>query len=658
MQYRREVDGLRAVAVLSAIFFHAGFATFGGGYVGVDVFFVVSGYLITSIILAEHKAGTFSLTSFYERRARRILPALFVVMLACLPFAWAWSLPSEVRSFSDSLVAVTMFSSNILFWLTSGYFEHDAELRPMLHTWSLAVEEQYYVFFPLFLLFMWRFRKRWTLIVLVIVAALSLLLAQKMTFASPSTSYYLLPTRGWELLVGVFVALYFFDNPAPHFGRFTSEIGGVVGLALIAYAIFAFDRTTPFPSYYTLAPTVGTALILLFSGPGTLVGRLLGNRVFVGIGLISYSAYLWHQPMFAFARQWLGRDPSKLALLGLAAIAMVAAYFSWKYIETPFRNKQKFSRRQIFIYSLVGAIFFVAVGIEGHQLRIKTLWQMEHPHLVTFSQPSMKAPARDCPNPPQKLRFSFCKITGSGPKRVVLWGDSHAGALAEDAPAIPGAELYSIWHYGCPPVAGVRRFDHGADSVDCNRLSILDGYAHYVAALKPDVVILDARWSLYLEGWQRQGVLQVAHKLLTDSDTDATIRPIAQRKALLRSHLLQTIEMFSQHARVILLTQVPDYGPTGFHRLEVSNFSLPIEDMLAWHKDEMDVMDSLKGTPNLTVVDMKRLFCSDVSCVTRKNGVLLYADDDHLSPRGADLSWPLIVGTVGQELTTGNVAQQ
>ncbi len=178
MNYRREIDGLRALAVLSVILFHAGFETFSGGFVGVDVFFVISGYLVTTIILAELEQGSFSILNFYERRARRILPALFLVMLVCVPFAWFWLLPSDMKDFSQSLVAVSVFASNILFWRESGYFDTAAELKPLLHTWSLAVEEQYYVLFPLFLMLFWRLGKRSILVMLGLVFVASLDVAE------------------------------------------------------------------------------------------------------------------------------------------------------------------------------------------------------------------------------------------------------------------------------------------------------------------------------------------------------------------------------------------------------------------------------------------------------------------------------------------------
>jgi peptidoglycan/LPS O-acetylase OafA/YrhL len=199
MKYRREIDGLRALAVLPVILFHAGFKTFSGGFVGVDVFFVISGYLITSIILAEKEAGTFTLVKFYERRARRILPALFLVMAACLPFAWLWLFPRDMKSFSQSLVAVSVFASNVLFWRTSGYFDTAAELKPLLHTWSLGVEEQYYVFFPILIILTWLLGKRWIPVMLGVVGVVSFVAGQWISATNPTAAFFLLTNAGGNL---------------------------------------------------------------------------------------------------------------------------------------------------------------------------------------------------------------------------------------------------------------------------------------------------------------------------------------------------------------------------------------------------------------------------------------------------------------------------
>ena len=367
MIYRREIDGLRALAVLPVILFHAGFQVFSGGFVGVDVFFVISGYLITTIIQSELEQGKFSIVNFYERRARRILPALFLVMLVCIPLAWFLLLPSDMKDFSRSLVAVSVFASNILFWSESGYFDTAAELKPLLHTWSLAVEEQFYVVFPLFLMLFWKLGKRLTLVALGLILITSLALAQWASYANPSAAFFLLPTRGWELLIGAFAAFYLSQGSRKDFGKSLSEIGGWLGLSLILYAVFAYSKATPFPGLYALVPVLGAALIILFATEHTSVGKFVGNKAFVGIGLISYSAYLWHQPLFAFARYGGYSNSDTLIFLSLSIFSIVLAFLSYLFVEKTFRNKSKLSKKSIFITSLLGSIFFIGLGLYGYK---------------------------------------------------------------------------------------------------------------------------------------------------------------------------------------------------------------------------------------------------------------------------------------------------
>jgi len=366
VKYRKEIDGLRAVAVLPVIFFHAGIGLFSGGFVGVDVFFVISGYLITTIILTEKDAGTFTITGFYERRARRILPALFYVMFACTPFAWSWMTPSQLSNFAESFVSVSLFYSNIWFWADSGYFEIAAELKPLLHTWSLAIEEQYYLFFPIFILALWPFGKKLTVSLLILVSAISLFLAQWGSVNYPAATFYLLPTRVWELLLGsltAFYLLYRHEKTNTKLPPLAGEALSFLGLIFIVYAIIAFNETTPFPSFYALLPTVGTALIILFGTSQTFTGRILSNRLLVGIGLVSYSAYLWHHPLFAFARIRSISEPSSELMLALGFLTLPMAYLSWKYVEKPFRNRQAYDRKFVFASSLTGMAAVICVGI-------------------------------------------------------------------------------------------------------------------------------------------------------------------------------------------------------------------------------------------------------------------------------------------------------
>ncbi len=365
MNYRREIDGLRAIAIVPVVLFHAGFTSFSGGYVGVDVFFVISGYLLTTIIYGEIVQNRFSILKFYERRIRRIMPALVLVILVCLPPAMFWMLPWQLMEFGRSVMAVSLFSSNFFFWSESGYFAPVAESKPLLHTWSLAVEEQFYVFLPLFLILVWRYGKKALLALILIGAFASLLLAEWGWRFSPNAAFYLLPTRAWELLAGSAVAVVLLDfEPKP--GTRT-ELASLVGLALILYSIFVFDDYTPFPSLWTGLPVLGTAIIILFCRSQSLIGRLLGTPLCVGIGLISYSAYLWHQPLFAFARlaHWSEIGFGPIVMIALGLLSFFLAWASWKFVEGPFRDKT-FSAKQIFRFFAIASVSLLSLGLVAH----------------------------------------------------------------------------------------------------------------------------------------------------------------------------------------------------------------------------------------------------------------------------------------------------
>lgn len=366
MEYRREIDGLRALAVIPVILFHAGFQAFSGGFVGVDIFFVISGYLITSIILAEKKAGTFTLINFYERRARRILPALYVVMATSLLVGYFSIMPDEYKNLGQSIVATTLFSNNILLILTSGYWDLASEFKPLLHTWSLGVEEQYYLLFPIFILLAWRLGKHWIITILAIVAITSVVFSELSALDKPIFNFFNLLSRGWEILLGAFVAFYFdkkngiLNQPI---NRFAREFASFFGLFLIFIAIFLFDKKTPFPSLFTLIPTIGAVFIILFANQQTLVGKLLSGKLFVGVGLVSYSTYLWHQPLFSFLRIFSTEKPNPIVFIFLFPVIACLAYLSWRFIEKPFRNPNAINRRTIFIHSVIGSLFFIGIGL-------------------------------------------------------------------------------------------------------------------------------------------------------------------------------------------------------------------------------------------------------------------------------------------------------
>jgi peptidoglycan/LPS O-acetylase OafA/YrhL len=438
MDYRREIDGLRALALLPVIFFHAGFELFSGGFVGVDVFFVISGYLITTVILIDLEKGKFSIIHFYERRARRILPALFIVIFVCIPFAWLWLLPADMKKFSQSLVAVVLFVSNIFFARESGYFDTEAEFKPLLHTWSLAVEEQFYIFFPILLILFWTLNKKLLIFLLGLIFIVSFSLAQYSLNLKSNTAFYFLTTRGWELLIGVFIAFYLFKFKRNNFSKYFSEAGGWFGVLLIIYAIFTYSKITPFPSFYALVPTLGTGLIILFATQKTVIGQVLGNKIFVNVGLISYSAYLWHQPLFAFVRHRTQTEPGHIVFFALIFLTFLFAYISWKFVELPFRKKEKIIRGKIFIFSFICITFFVAIGylgyskngFEGRFKRILTgdIGQLEfHKYIDTkYFDCEPKSVAETAP---YWKKFLRCKQSKKGTPDIILLGDSYSEHL-------------------------------------------------------------------------------------------------------------------------------------------------------------------------------------------------------------------------------------
>lgn len=477
IHYRPEIDGLRAVAVIPVILFHAGFELFSGGFVGVDVFFVISGYLITSIIHKEITGGRFTLRNFYARRARRILPALFLVMAACIPAAFVWLLPPDLKAFSHSLAAVAVFMSNMLFYSESGYFAADAELKPLLHTWSLAVEEQYYVLFPLFLLLAWRLGRRWLVAILAVLCVASLALAEWGTKYYPSGAFYLLPARGWEILVGALAAFYLSARPYDPGVRYRLQSPvqwlGLLGLGMILTAVFIYDGKTPFPGLYALLPTLGTILLILYAREGTLAWRLLTPRAVVFLGLISYSAYLWHHPLFAYARYGRNEEPSVAVMLGLIVTALALAALSYKFVETPFRRNGVKAVPMVLI-----SVAFISLGAIGNKTGGYEDWWLARQSSQTQATWKLIAESRTIgiEQDDKACRFNTSSFEARDKKRIlacyrqhgpalVILGDSHAIDLfglvvssIKERPFIVGITLGGCRPHTPKPVCRYREF--------------------------------------------------------------------------------------------------------------------------------------------------------------------------------------------------------
>lgn len=362
MNYRPEIDGLRALAVIPVVLFHGEISGFEGGYIGVDIFFVISGYLITGIIKEDIERDRFTLRHFYERRARRILPALFAVSLVTFLMACLLLMPAALRDFCQSLVATASFSSNIYFWLKSGYFQPASELSPLLHTWSLAVEEQFYLLFPLLFAAIMATRQWVVFATIFLIGIISLGWSQWAAWHQPSAAFYLTPARAWELMAGCLLAIAY----RPQSSRLKCEGFSIAGIALIVLSIVTFSKQTSFPGFAALIPVGGTMLLIWFAQPGTLTAKLLSTRLLVGIGLISYSTYLWHQPLFAFARHISLQPPPQWVFISLAVLSVALGYLSWRWIETPWRHRARFPPKRVVLLATCGTATMLTVGLAGH----------------------------------------------------------------------------------------------------------------------------------------------------------------------------------------------------------------------------------------------------------------------------------------------------
>lgn len=661
MHYRREIDGLRAIAVMPVILFHAGFEIFRGGFVGVDIFFVISGYLITSIILQELRQGSFSLASFYERRARRILPALYFVLIVCLPFAISWLQPSDLKSFFKSFAAVSVFSSNILFWKESGYFDTAAELKPLLHTWSLAVEEQYYVIAPIFILVLWK-RKVGLFAAFSALGLASLLGAEWASTHSPSAGFYLLPTRAWELLMGALCAVHLASTRAGNTPHFAREIGGFIGLSLIAFSIFCYSKDTPFPGFYALVPTVGASLIVLCAQSDTVVGRLLSVRLLVGIGLISYSAYLWHQPIFAFARHRSLDEPSLMLFMLLVASSLLLACVSWRYVEAPFRARGKVSRRWIFAMAAAGLCAILMVGIYGGG----RITAEAGPNLAWVTKGSI----------PQKLRGvsvngsdcsgrdpeDACSIQmGPYDKTLVIVGDSHARGMTQSIEPLLSqykARMIDLTSSGCPLLPGLSVFSNGAVFNHCDP-QYQERRLAKLRTLSPSTVILVSRFTSYIRGEGFNNTVGGSEIGLSYYAAKTQGAGLEQRTSEIASAFQAAVTaLLAMGHRVIVVGPVapPGWDPLArLYRIErigaadtneerQALMKVPYAAVKAWDAPARKIIDkTVSANPGVVFVDPDDLLCSKGYCSSISRDSILYSDSNHLSLLGNQMVFEMLM---------------
>jgi peptidoglycan/LPS O-acetylase OafA/YrhL len=624
--YRPDIDGLRALAVIAVILFHSGVPGFGGGYVGVDIFFVISGYLITQLLEVprEESVGR-TLSAFYLRRMRRILPALLATCLVTSIVAVALFTPDELVSVGKYLAATPVLLSNVATWSErSGYFAPNIRELPLAHLWSIAVEEQFYLLYPLLLIAITRYRPPYRRLTLVVLAAVSLALCIWASHYKPRTNYFFAPTRAWELLLGATLAV----GGAPRIGhRIVAEGLAVAGLLGIVIVVYLYTAETSYPGTAAMLPCMATAALLAAgSGPRpALVNRMLSWPPLVFIGLISYSLYLWHQPLLAFVNCYriVPLTPGATTVL-LAATLLVAAA-SWGLIERPVRTRMLMKSTRALLVS-------VGVGSAGILLAGLMLWNSDgFPHRFPPEARGLIVSAYGTPDrvrcvedmPLEQVRAGrMCNYgPGGGSPKVLVWGDSHAMALMPAVRALAkehGMHTYFVAKYNCLPLLvppSATRLDAAADRYGCATFNA--AVVEAIARVEPELIILDGAW--------------------VATESPPHVHDIAVG-------IEQAVKHVGDHVHsicVVLAVPVLKYAVS--HALLVARrqhipddfLKLSRADAMAQHWEMEHDLRAIAQRGGLKVVDPKDALCPADSCLYKADGQSLYFDDSHLSAYGA-----------------------
>jgi peptidoglycan/LPS O-acetylase OafA/YrhL len=640
-KYRPDVDGLRAVAVLAVVFYHLGFAPFRGGFVGVDVFYVISGYLITLLLAKDLAEGKFSLASFYERRMRRIFPALFTVLFFCILGTAILFDPPEMIGFGKSLLTTTFFGSNLYFWHSArplGYFDSGVSTQPLLHTWSLSVEEQFYLLFPLTLFLLYRSARPRMRTWLSVLAAVSFGLNLWQTQHRPFVAFYWSLPRAWELLIGALVAL---KAVPPLRNRVARECGGALGLGMILGVLGLPLKTMPFPGYIALLPCLGAALVIYAgeTGPSS-VRTILAFRPLVFVGVISYSLYLWHWPVIVFSKHppfYFSESSEPVVVLLFSA---GAAFFSFEYIERPFRGASSpFSRRQIFAFGFAASVVTAALAATAFRTGgLPQRYDLRTRQLIASNTERMQDNGGSCANWRTEVHalsdIKTCTFGGQQLRKIMFWGDSHVDQLY---PAIQ-----SLYSEGIPNDRGVL-FMTGSGCLPDETLNNRDSLYHCDTFAKfammraeqedIDTVFLGfSAWSLIRDN--RMCVVNAGRcekSLLRDelisrfgADLSEEIRTLKQRRK-----------------KVIVCLPFPIFDKP-IPALEISNaifgrfglFETPVERIPPSLRETIKAVAFKNGA---TIFDPRKTLCPDEKCLFQVEGVSIYRDDNHIAKSQAYL---------------------
>ena len=666
MTYRKDIDCLRGISVLAVILYHFKFDYFSGGYLGVDIFFVISGFLITSIILEEISLEKFSLINFYERRIRRLFPALIVVIITTSFLFEIVFLETEIKKLVVSIISTILFYANFYFQDIGSYFSPLNEQQPLLHTWSLSIEEQFYLIFPIFLVLFFK-KINLAFILIILFALFSISLSQfggnlKFSypyvenhlsfFALPQFAFYFTLTRIWEILVGCLLALFLFNNKK----NFENRYLVLLGYLLIVLSILFFDRNTLHPSIITLIPITGTLLVLLYSSENfneSGVFVIFNNYILLKIGLISYSLYLWHQPIYQFFNQIYFIDTNNLVKFFIIFLLLILSFFSFKFIEQPFRDKRKISQKNIFIFYILSTILIILFCLYSLYLRD---FSKKYSALVydisNFSKYyennnfncSTSAENYISPN-------NACILGNEQKTELALIGDSHLDLISKELKkelTLLGVSAYQFSYGGCVPSLNLQVYND--KRYICNKY-----FTEVLNKLKnePNIkkIVLFSRWSFNLKGERfnnKEGGIEIGNgHYFIPINSDVLVE-----KKIRQEEILKNIEIFIKKIKnldkdIYIVMPTPEMGwevPNNLARIlhyknkiEKNTLSISKKVFDERNSEIYKFFSNLKQNYNLNLIYPNDIFCDNLKCFSHKNNIPLFFDDDHLSIEGSKL---------------------
>lgn len=657
LQYRADLDGIRSLAVISVILFHYGISIFSGGYVGVDIFFVLSGYLISSIIFNQLDSDTFCFKNFYFRRFRRLFPVYIVVMLVTLALAFKFMLPQDFREFGQSLLASTLYVSNILFFLEAGYFDSASHLKPLLHTWSLSVEEQFYIFFPVLAWLISKVNKKAWLPIFLILTLASFSAAVYMISQDNNAVFFLYPYRAWEMFLGTLLAL----GVVPQLKK-TYLVNGISILALagMVFSIIYYGEQTLFPGMSALLPCLATVL-LVYAGMSESgwVQKLFSTQILVFLGKLSYSLYLWHWPIYVLFVYNIAGELVWTHIVMMMVLTFVASYLSWRYIEAPFREgKVIFSKsiKGVFGAVFISSLIMICIGFYIHKTNGMPQRLDAKTAEFALAAGDLFGDLNGCLEEGNDVHpdIGFCEINKpfEAESYTLIWGDSHGGAYKRgytDAVADLNSSAFLAWTGGCPPLLGISKDETASSKIIDDKCpprnrAVLD-------LIKNDkrinAVVLVGRWSYYLNG---NGVGVDAHNKI-NIWPEGRQKPMRfNHEELLVSAFHKTIaEIKAQGLRVFVVEQPPEFsrfiarplainllnGSADFEKSIAEMTVEPYANVMSRQGVFLDAMNKAEQDGDVRVLRTHHYFCKDTQCSLMKDGAPLYFDNNHVSSAGA-----------------------